>query len=274
MEKLAPTYGRLAQAEWQSKIVSTSHVYEDFKWITCLAQYRSWIHDHHTRVLYIDYEWPGDLMVSLTQFLEETLRMTHDDIIWWFVPPESADAPNTDLKESLARSLIGQIFTLHPSSISKIDEIQEWIQIHAVDQWQEKRVDGDGRNISWKNSFCSPNAAWQHLWSLLACAICTLPDEIIIILAGFHGECYEALKECLKYLSPISLRKQASGASTESRSLKVEKFLVLGKPWPDHLDSSFKSQKVEGSARRICDETERLGEIPKYLNSFDVMLII
>lgn len=272
IEKLAPVYYRLAQAEWQ-RAMSKLPVSEDFSWITCLTQYRSWIQDHRLRILYIDYDWPEESMASLTRFLEATLRITHADIIWW-IPAESANVPNTDFKEALARSLIGQIFKLRPSSISKIDEVQEWIQMHAVDSWQEKHVDRDGRVISWKNSFSADNVACQHLWSLLACAICTLPEEIIILLTGFHGEYYEALKECLRYLRPIPLWRQAFVARTKSLVRTSEKILVFGKPWPDYLDAEFKSQSSESRPPRICHATEIQGEIANSLDGTNLILIL
>jgi hypothetical protein len=125
------------------------------------------------------------------------------------------------------------------------------MQDRPADSWQEI---GDGKVTSWKASLFSPTAKWQHLWSLLACALISLTKDYVVLLVGFDNNAHETLLNGLYYMQAVF-----SGESGSAYGMALcqarHKILVIGDQFSPHLPTKFK----EISAK-IDEESEAQGQ--------------
>jgi hypothetical protein len=252
-----------ARNEWQSRIIGIQKVEKDYMWVLHTAQYHSWISPEGSRILYIDYDYPWDWQATLGGTIEQDLQSkgTRKELIHFLHSPRSSRfQAEEDIKYSLPRALIGQIFTKNTECIAKIEETQGEIQKRAVGLGHGYFLAKENQTRHLLDSFWTPNAAWQSLWGLFACSLKNFEQEVVVLLIGCDTGTYEALHEAFSYLRAIFSRDlrwmPAIGLSASRPPLKI---LVIGKPAPDHTITE-EAVYIDVSAR-INENTEMKGTV-------------
>jgi hypothetical protein len=268
-----------AQTEWTIRITDIPQIVENLDWIFHLSTTRIWQNSDSFLLLYFDYQWPWEWQASLAKTVEAYLLERDAGIIRYLCPaqPPSQEhyeriEQSDELLKACARSIIGQIFAKYPATIEKVDKVQQEVQnqleirsrikeSNASNQavsWQSRRLSSTGQKILWRSSFSSPNADWRDLWSLLGCALRSIPDELVVMLAGFHEDAYSAFFDGLKYLHPI-FPTRAKTLSTESSQVQP-KFILIGDPLLEVFHSNPEFDQYARFSARLCEETEAQGK--------------
>ncbi|KAF8855842.1 hypothetical protein BDZ45DRAFT_486752 [Acephala macrosclerotiorum] len=226
----------------------------DFTWISHMVDYRAWSHTFVSGILYVVYDDISGWAINVARELERDIGGSEigRKLFYYYDPFAFGPGPKKWLGSSgpfsyeadMARSLICQIFAGDSGCISAVDLQQREIQKHPVDYWQDEKRDENGRLIQWKLSLSNPDTAWQHLWSLLACAIRAIKQDVILMLVGLQShECYVAFRNGLKYLKAAFPNKASNYSDISLPSLS---FLVLGEP--DSMTVDRPPIKVDFSA--------------------------
>lgn len=236
--KYAEDYHYRARNEWQRKMRGIEKVEKDYMWVLLTAQYHSWISLEGSHILFIEYDYPWDWQAALGGTIEQKLqsKAARKEFIYIFNTPRSSRLQaEEEIKCSLPRALIGQLFAKDTECIAKIEETQGKIQKRAAGLGYGYVLAKENQNRHLLDSFWTPNAAWQSLWGLFACALKDFEQEIVVLLFGCDTEIYEALHEAFSYLRAVFYRylgwTPAIGLSVLRLPLKI---LVIGKPALDH----------------------------------------
>jgi hypothetical protein len=261
--KQAWDYYHRVWAEWQSRTSDVHRINDKHKWVLFMSSTRSWKVVEEYRLLYVEYDRPWEWQASVGKIFEETLRIEGTDLIWGFGPTDPTNSQNGDYRKLLARSLMGQVFALRPESITMMDNIYQ-------DMMQTRRVQGtQDEEAHWKNLFCSVDTSWQQLWILLACALKTLKQEIVLMLIGFNDHTYETLNEGLQYLNPQYYVTQKNGHSARFAHHKA---LIIGRLTPHYPKCNLHSDSLASISHKICEDTEISGLV--LFHAFFFTLII
>jgi len=233
---------RHASNQWDAAMQGESTSENELTWILHMNQYRSWLGESQYRFMYVEYDQPFTWQMSLAGTFAKDLRIRGLGLIWFIqdhncciTDPGSDDTSsqnfdkNTKLRSFLPRNLVGQIFANDAECLSMLEKTQNEMQERPVDLWQKRKVSGNGKVISWQSYLHSKDAAWQHMWSLLSCALGSLNKEYVVMLVGFNEEAKAALQDGLKYLLPLfpsGLRSSSHNDLFKAR----QRFLIVGAP--------------------------------------------
>jgi hypothetical protein len=272
LQHKAQLYSSHAQTEWGANISDIHNVHESLDWAVYLSTYRDWLAGIGSAILHVEYEQPQEWYATLAKVVAEDLRKHGTELIWAFGDSTFTSLSNGDFKMYLGRSLLSQLIVKLPKCLIKLDDIQKEAQTHPVDTWQDPQISENGLVISWKNSLWAPNAAWQHVWSLLACALRNLSKPVVVMMIGFNGEKYQAFMEASKYLDSVFSAK-ARGILREDDFYSIpHRLLVLGKPNPEDFGSLGYPSSWEFYT--IDEEVEIKGASSKFLVSVGIKLIL
>lgn len=260
--KYAEDYHQRARNEWQRRMRGIQKVEKDYMWVLHTAQYLSWVSLEGSHLLFIEYDYPWDWQAALGGIIQENLqsKASRKEFIYTFNNPGSPGLQiEEEIKRSLPRALIGQLFAKDTECIAKIEETQGEIQKQAANAGYGYFLAKESQDRRLLDSFWTPNAAWQSLWGLFACALKDFEQEIVVLLFGCDTEVYEALHEAFNYLQAIFYRHlgwtPAIGLSVSRLPLKI---LVVGKPASDHMTTK-EALYIDISAR-INEDSEMKGK--------------